>query len=87
MSPRSWRSASQSLSRSLYGAYWTKHDITCLPGGAMSGSIVLWIAQSRYGRVLYQPYFASSKARSRYSIDGPMLVNPRYWSVRSPSAG
>ena len=47
VSPRFWRSVSQSLSRSLYGAYWTKHDITCLPGGAMSGSIVLWIAQSR----------------------------------------
>ena len=33
-----------------------------------------------YGRWLYQPYFASSKARSRYSIDGPMLVKPRNWS-------
>ena len=25
--------------------------MTCLPGGAMSGSIVDWIAQSRYGRL------------------------------------
>jgi hypothetical protein len=39
--------------------------ITCLPGGAMSASIVDWIAQSMYGRWLYQPYFASSNARSR----------------------
>ena len=53
----------------------------------MSGSTIDWIAQSRYGRFEYQPYFASSKARSRYSIDGPMLVKPRYWSVRSPRAG
>ena len=67
--------------------YWMKHDMTCLPGGAMSGSIVDWIAQSMYGRVEYQPYFASSKARSRYSIDGPMLVKPRNMSARSPSAG
>ena len=78
---------SQSLSRSLYGVYWTKQLMTALPGGAMSGSTIDWIAQSRYGRGEYQPYFASSKARSRYSIDGPMFVNPRYWSVRSPRAG
>ena len=78
---------SQSLPFRWYGAYWTKHDMTCLPGGAMSGSTNDWIAQSMYGRWLYQPYFASSKARSRYSIDGPMLMKPRNWSVRSPSAG
>ena len=81
VSPRPCRSVSQSLPLRWYGAYWTKHDITCLPGGAMSGSIVYWIAQSRYGRVEYQPYLPSSKARSRYSIDGPMFVNPRKWSV------
>ena len=78
---------SQSLSRRWYGAYWTNELMTALPGGAMSGSTVDWIAQSRYGRFEYQPYLASSKARSRYSIDGPMFVKPRYWSVRSPSAG
>ncbi len=53
----------------------------------MSGSTTDWIAPSMNGRLLYQPYFASSKARSRYSIDGPMLTKPRYWSDRSPSAG
>ncbi len=31
----------------------------------MSASIVDWTAVSMYGRWLYQPYFASSKARSR----------------------
>ena len=51
---------SQSLSRRWYGAYWTKQLMTALPGGAMSGSTVDWIAQSRYGRFEYQPYFASS---------------------------
>ena len=40
-----------------------------------------------YGRWLYQPYLASSKARSRYSIDGPMLVKPRNWSPRPGRAG
>ena len=45
--------------------YCTKQDITCLPAGAMSGSIVDWMAASMYGCSLYQPYFASSKARSR----------------------
>ena len=44
----------------------------------MSGSTIDWTAQSRYGRLEYQPYLPSSKARSRYSIDGPMFVNPRY---------
>ena len=29
----------------------------------MSGSMVDWMAPSMYGRVEYQPYFASSKAR------------------------
>ena len=53
----------------------------------MSGSTVDWSAQSRYGRWLYQPYFASSNARSRYSIDGPMLVKPRYWSVAVAQRG
>ena len=48
-----------------YGVYCTKQDSTCLPGGAMSGSMVDWMAQSMYGCSLYQPYFASSKARSR----------------------
>jgi len=36
-----------------------------VPGGAMPASIVDWMAQSMYGRWLYQPYLASSKACSR----------------------
>ena len=43
------RSVSQSLPLRWYGAYCTKHDMTCLPGGAMSGSTNDWIAQSMYG--------------------------------------
>ena len=60
VSPRFSFSVSQSLSRRWYGVYWMNELMTCLPGGAMSGSIVDWIAQSMYGRELYQPYFASS---------------------------
>ena len=37
----------------------------------MSGSTKDWIAPSMYGRSQYQPYLASSYARSRYSIDRP----------------
>ena len=51
VSPKFSCSVSQSLSRRWYGAYWMKQLITCLPGGAMSGSIVDWIAQSMYGRL------------------------------------
>ncbi len=40
--------------------YCTKQDRTCLPGGAMSGSMVDWMAQSMYGSSGYQPYFAAS---------------------------
>ncbi len=42
----------------------------------MSGSTTDWIAASMNGRSLYQPYFAASKARSTYSIVGPMLRKP-----------
>ena len=34
----------------LYGAYCTKHDITCLPGGATDGSVSDGITMSMYGR-------------------------------------
>ena len=87
LSPKRSRSVSQSLPRSSYGAYCTKHDMTCLPGGAMSGSTTDWIAASMKGRSEYQPYFAASKARSTYSIVGPMLRKPPKWSTVSGSAG
>ena len=45
---------------SLYGAYWTKHEITCLPGGAICGSTRVGMIMSMYGRSLQRPYFASS---------------------------
>ena len=34
-----------------YGAYCTKHDITCLPGGASDGSVSVGITMSMYGRL------------------------------------
>ena len=43
-----------------YGAYCTKHDITCLPGGATDGSVSVGITMSMYGRLENAPYFASS---------------------------
>src|SRR4029078_4634389 len=69
VSPRFSFSESQSLSRSLYGVYWMKQDRTCLPGGAMSASMVDWIAQSMYGFCEYQPYFALSNARRSERTD------------------
>ena len=42
----------------------------------MSGSTTDWIAASMNGFCEYQPYLASSNARSTYSIVGPMLMKP-----------
>src|SRR5579871_449017 len=56
--------------RSLYGAYCTKHDITCFPGGATDGSVSEGITMSIYGRREKLPYLASSYARSMYSTLG-----------------
>ena len=43
----------------------------------MSGSMVDWIAQSRYGRVEYQLVLALVEGALEVLIDGPMFVNPR----------
>src|SRR5688500_16790082 len=59
------------------GAYWTNTDITCLPAGAMPGSIIDGRMMSAYGRRENDPYFASSYARSTYSSDGEMEIAPR----------
>src|SRR5215472_18034853 len=76
--PKASRSSSQfSPGRSLYGAYCTKHDITCLPGGATEGSVSDGITISIYGRREKFPYFASSYARSMYSIVGEIEIAPR----------
>src|SRR5680860_1361670 len=53
LSPNGSRSVSQSLPSRWYGAYCTKHDMTCLPGGAISGSTTDWIAA--YERALAVP--------------------------------
>ena len=59
--PKASRCSSQfKPGRSLYGAYCTKQDITCLPGGATDGSVSEGITMSIYGRREKLPYLASS---------------------------
>src|SRR3989454_807853 len=84
------RSASFSLSvshpprRSAYGAYCTWVDITCIPGGARSGSTTVGTKTSRTGFPDVCPYFAWSYARSMYSREG----QTRKWGgTLSPAAG
>src|SRR6267378_4718486 len=62
---------------SLYGAYCTKHDMTCLPGGATEGSVSVGITMSMYGWEDQCPYFASSYAFSMYSTLGEIDMAPR----------
>src|SRR5580692_10239891 len=76
-SPKASRWSSQVPLASLYGAYCTKQDITCLPGGATLGSVRLGITISIYGLREKLPYFASSYARSMYSMLGEMEIAPR----------
>ena len=61
-SPNASRLSSQvpRLGSSLYGAYWTKQLMTCLPGGAIWGSTSVGMIMSMYGLRLQWPYFASS---------------------------
>src|ERR1700676_3439368 len=77
-SPKASLSSSQfSPGRSLYGAYCTKHDITCFPGGATDGSVSDGMTMSIYGCREKFPYFASSYARSIYSTEGEIEIAPR----------
>ena len=46
-SPSASRWSSQVPWLRWYGAYWTKHDITCLPGGATVSSLNDGITMSR----------------------------------------
>src|SRR5689334_15747076 len=77
LSPNSSRFSSQFPSLRWYGAYWTKHDITCFPGGATEGSVRLGMTMSIYGRPENRPYLASSYARSIYSTLGEIETAPR----------
>src|SRR5882724_506303 len=77
LSANASRWSSQVPSASLYGAYCTKHDITCFPGGATDGSVKVGITMSMYGRRENFPYFASSYARSMYSTLGEIESAPR----------
>src|SRR5439155_9287958 len=77
-SPNASRFASVQPPFNAYGAYCTKIDITCLPGGAMPGSIIDGNTMSMYGRRENSPYFASSYARSTYSRLGLIENAPRW---------
>ena len=44
-----WSSQVPELGSSLYGAYWTKQLMTCLPGGAIDGSTRVGMIMSMYG--------------------------------------
>src|SRR5205809_799610 len=76
-SPNASRFASVQPPFRLYGAYCTKIDMTCLPGGAMPGSIIEGNTMSMYGRRENSPYLASSYARSTYSRLGLIENAPR----------
>ena len=75
-SPNASRCASFQPPLILYGAYCTKILMTCFPGGAMLGSIVVGIKTSMYGLREKHPYFASSYARSIYSMLGEISIMP-----------
>src|SRR5262252_6080276 len=77
LSPNASRWSSHVPSANLYGAYCTKHESTCFPGGATDGSVKLGITISTYGRREKCPYFASSYARSMYSTLGEIDKAPR----------
>ena len=63
-SPKASRFRSSHPPLMLYGAYWTKIYITCLPGGAIPESIIDGMTMSMYGCFENSPYLASSYARS-----------------------
>src|SRR5688500_12150222 len=58
VSPKASRWSSHEPSARWYGAYWTKHDMTCLPGGATLGSVSDGMTMSMYGRREKRPYLA-----------------------------
>ena len=58
VSPNASRCSSQVPDASLYGAYCTKHERMCLPGGATDGSVSVGMTMSMYGRRENSPYFA-----------------------------
>ncbi|MNC92768.1 hypothetical protein D3C83_92590 [compost metagenome] len=60
VSPSASRWSSQVPSFKWYGAYCTKHDITCFPGGASVASVSDGMTMSMYGRRENRPYLASS---------------------------
>src|SRR3972149_940651 len=78
------RYSSHVVPRNSVGAYWTKHVIVCFPGGATLGSRTLWYWVSMNGWLEKAPYFASSYARSTYSMEGVMSIVPLWWGPGAP---
>src|SRR5580704_12032341 len=75
--PNASRCSSQFPLLNLYGAYCTKQERMCLPGGATEGSVSVGMTMSMYGRREKLPYLASSYARSIYSTLGEIEIAPR----------
>src|ERR1043165_2902136 len=78
-SPKASRFSSVQPPLRSYGAYCTKMLITCLPGGAMPGSIIDGITMSMDGLSENSPDFASSYAGSRESRLGLIEMARRRW--------
>src|SRR5262245_7704432 len=87
VSPKASRFASVQPPFRLYGAYCTKIDMTCLPGGAIPGSIIDGNTMSMYGRRENSPYLESSYARSTYSRLGEIDTGPRCRRPPGPPSG
>src|ERR1700735_915437 len=56
--PNASRCSSQFPLLNLYGAYCTKQERMCFPGGATDGSVSVGIPMSMYGRRENSPYLA-----------------------------
>src|SRR5205814_10619942 len=67
----------------LAGTYCVKQLISCFPLGARESSTTVGITPSEYGAADGCPYFASSKACSRYSIESQSWMNDRAAVIES----
>ncbi len=74
------RSVSHDPSRSSIGPYCVNAIMMCLPSGASPDWCAVGNITSAYGCSDARPYFASSNARSRYSMEGEIAVSPRCMS-------
>src|SRR6202011_2645218 len=70
----------------LAGTYWVKQLIRCFPDGASESSAMVGRTPSEYGFREGCPYFASSKACSRYSIESQSWMKERAAVIESSAA-